>query len=314
MEENMNILVTGGAGFIGSNLVDALIEAGHQVTVVDNVSTGKREYVNRRADFQQMDIQDARLAEVFATSRPEVVFHLAAQINVQTSLQEPGLDADINILGSIRVLELCRRYGVRKIIYPSSAAVYGDPLYLGIKEDHPIKPLSFYGISKYTAEPYIQVYAALYGLDYTILRYANVYGMRQDPQGEGGVISIFLNKMVNGEPPVIYGNGEQTRDFIYIKDVVSANLAAIDRGSRAVLNISTNHSTRIQELAALMSRILGYSGTAIYQEGRPGDIEHSRLAHAEAVKHLNWHPAYSLLQGLTETCEFYKKKLGESIA
>jgi UDP-glucose 4-epimerase len=310
----MNVLVTGGAGFIGSNLVDALIEAGHQVTVVDNLSTGKREYVNRRADFQQMHIQDARLAEVFGASRPEVVFHLAAQINVQTSLEEPGLDADVNILGSIRVLELCRLYRVRKIIYPSSAAVYGDPLYLGIKEDHPIKPLSFYGISKYTPEPYIQVYADLYGLDYTILRYANVYGMRQDPKGEGGVISMFLNKMVNGVPPVIYGNGEQTRDFIYIKDVVSANLAAIDRGSRAVLNISTNRSTRIQELVVLMSRILGCSGTAIYQEGRPGDIEHSRLDHTEAVKQLDWRPAYSLLQGLTETSEFYKKQFGESIA
>lgn len=303
----MNILVTGGSGFIGSHLVDALLEAGHDVVIVDNLSTGKQAYANPKAVFYHMDIHDAELADVFAAHKPEIVFHHAAQINVRTSLRKPLLDANVNMIGSIQVLELCKAYQVRKIIYASSAAVYGNPLYLGIKESHPIKPLSFYGISKYTVEPYIQVYAQLYGLDYTILRYANVYGERQDSMGEGGVISIFVDKMLQGEELVIHGNGEQTRDFIYVKDVVSANLAALTGGSRATMNIGTNRSVRILDMYKLLSQIVGYSAAPIYQESRLGDIEHSLLDNTLAQEQLGWQPQYSLMQGLTATCDYYEK-------
>ncbi|GAB6117189.1 hypothetical protein JCM16816_07860 [Thermoanaerobacter brockii subsp. lactiethylicus] len=201
----MKALVTGGAGFIGSNIVDLLIENGYEVVIVDNLSTGKEEFINKKAIFYKKDIIDEDLCKIFEKEKPDYVIHQAAQIDVQKSIDNPVFDAKINVLGTVNLLECCRKSGVKKVIYASSAAVYGNPEYLPIDEVHKINPISYYGISKHTPEHYFVVYRQLYGLKYTILRYANVYGIRQDPKGEGGVISIFLDKMLKGERPIIFG-------------------------------------------------------------------------------------------------------------
>lgn len=304
----MNILVTGGAGFIGSQIVDALIHAGHRVHILDNLSTGRLENVNPDAVFHQGDMMDHEtLTRVFAAARPEVVMHHAAQIDVQASLTAPLRDAHINILGAIGLLEQCREHSVRKLIYASSAAVYGTPQYLSVDEVHPVKPLSFYGISKHTPEHYMETFGSLYGMDYTILRYANVYGIRQDPKGEGGVVAIFLDRLLEGKQPVIYGSGEQTRDFIYVKDIVHANMAALSKGSRGIYNISCNEQTSINELLREMCRLSGSSSfNPAYAEFRTGDILHSRLDNRAAQRDLEWRPAYTLRDGLQETIDYYK--------
>lgn len=302
----MNILITGGAGFIASHIADACIELGHQVAIVDNMCTGHYEYVHPQAEFHKLDIADPQLTGVFEAFQPEVVIHHAAQIDVRSSISNPLLDANVNILGSIHLLELCKNYGVRKIIYASSAAVYGKPMALGICEDHPIRPLSGYGISKHTVEHYMDVYAHLFGLDYTILRYANVYGIRQDPKGEGGVISIFVDKWLRKNVPVIYGDGEQTRDFIYVKDIVRANLLALTKGSHAIVNIGTDSQTSINELSRIMNIIFEDSIVPTYHKTRPGDIERSCLNNRLAFKMLGWKPKYTLMQGLEEVCGYYK--------
>jgi UDP-glucose 4-epimerase len=302
----MNILVTGGAGFIASHIVDQLIEAGHQVHILDNLSTGKRNHINPRASFYQADLLDEQLTQLFAAILPEIVIHHAAQIDVQTSLKHPLLDAKINILGTIAILEQCRDHKVRKIIYASSAAVYGTPEYLGVDERHPLKPLSFYGISKHTPEHYIETFSTLFGLDYTILRYANAYGIRQDPKGEGGVVSIFVDKLLQEQQPLIFGDGEQTRDFIYVKDIVSANMAALEHGSRSIYNISRNVQTTVVELLQLMCELCNRAYTPKFEPPRSGDIIHSRLDNSAAIRDLGWTPAYNLRQGLQETCDYYR--------
>lgn len=307
----MRILVTGGAGFIASHIVDALIELGHEVTVVDNMRTGRMENVHPQAKLHVIDILHDQLEAVFAQASPEVVIHHAAQIDVQTSLQRPAEDAQINIIGTIKLLEHCRTYGVRKLIYASSAAVYGAPEYLGVDERHPLAPISFYGVSKLTPERYIQVFSELYGLDYTILRYANVYGPRQDPKGEGGVVSIFLGKLLNEEIPLIFGDGEQTRDFIYVKDIVSANVTSLDKGSRAVVNISSNSQITVNDLLRMMCGICGVPFAPHYAAPRAGDIVHSRLDNGLAEKLLGWSPGYSLEEGLRETIGYYRAKSGQ---
>lgn len=303
----MKIMITGGAGFIGSHIVDACIESGHQVAVIDNLSTGQLEYIHPKALFHKLDISDPQLSEVFAVFQPEIVIHHAAQIDVRASIKHPMIDANVNILGSIHLLELCKAYGVRKMIYASSAAVYGIPVSLGITEDHPIQPQSGYGISKHTVEHYIDVYAQLQGLDYTILRYANVYGIRQDPKGEGGVISIFVDKCLNKTAPIIFGDGEQTRDFVFVKDIVQANLAALTKGSGAIINIGTNNETSINDLFRMMNQIFKKTLIPTYQDVRSGDIKNSCLDNRRAFELLGWEPSYTLLQGLAETCEYYRE-------
>ena len=249
----MRILVSGGAGFIGSHIVDRLIELKHHVCIVDNLFTGKEDNINNEATFYKCDITEMeKLKIIFKVEKPEVVIHHAAQIDIQTSLKNPALDAKINIIGTINILECCREFGVRKIIYPSSAAVYGKPKYLPVKENHEVNPISFYGISKHTPEHYIKAYSQLYGIKYIIFRYANVYGERQDPKGEGGVVSIFVDKLLNNETPFIFGNGEQTRDFIYVKDIAEANILALYKGDNEIMNISSNKATTVNELFMLM--------------------------------------------------------------
>ena len=307
----MRVLVTGGAGFIASHIVDRLVKLNHKVSIVDNLSTGKAVNLNENARFYKCDITNIdELMVVFDLEKPEVVIHHAAQIDIQTSLRKPVFDAKNNIIGTINILECCREFGTRKIIYPSSAAVYGEPKYLPVDEKHEVNPMSFYGISKHTPEHYIKTYALLYGFNYTIFRYANVYGVRQDPKGEGGVVSIFVDKLLNNEAPFIFGNGEQTRDFIYVKDIAEANILALHKGDNEIMNISSNKATSVNELFRVMKNIAGSNLKAIHKDVREGDIEHSYLENGMAKEKLGWKVGFELEDGARETVEYYKEVYG----
>jgi len=303
------VLVTGGAGFIGSHLVDRLIHEGCSVSIIDNLSTGSLDNVNKNAKFYEMDIRDSEISRVFEAERPEYVFHHAAQRDVKKSLEDPVSDSDVNIIGTVNILENCRRYDVYKHIYPSSAAVYGMPEYLPLDELHSINPISYYGISKYTPEQYIKVYSDLYGMKYTIFRYANVYGIRQDPKGEGGVVAIFMERLMKGKIPVIYGDGEQTRDFIYVDDIVEANIKALCYGDNETLNISTNIPVSINELYSLIKDMLEIEHDAEHAGERAGDIRYSCLDNSKAMKLLDWKPKYSIKEGLRKTIDYYAKSI-----
>ncbi|MGQ9556723.1 MAG: NAD-dependent epimerase/dehydratase family protein [Desulfurispora sp.] len=297
----MRVLVTGGAGFIGSHTVEALLAAGYQPAVLDNLSRGRRENLPAGIEFYQGDVRDAQtLGRVVEQFQPRAVIHLAAQVDVQTSLGRPDEDMAVNIGGTINLLEACRQYGVDKVVYASSAAVYGDPQYLPVDERHPLRPLSPYGISKHTAEHYLEAYRAVYGVNYVVLRYANVYGPRQDATGEGGVVAIFVDRVRRGQAPVIFGDGEQTRDFIYVRDVAAANLAALRRGDGLVANISTGRATSVSQLYQLFRGLVPAAPPARYAPPRPGDIQHSVLDCRLANKELAWQAAYSLPAGLQD--------------
>ncbi|MBG9941037.1 NAD-dependent epimerase/dehydratase family protein [Brevibacillus formosus] len=301
----MNILVTGGAGFIGSNIVNALLDKGHNVLVLDTFAREMTELKNKYVKNIKMDLLNNSISTVFREFSPEIVFHLAAQVSVQKSMKQPLLDANVNTLGTIAILEQCVKNKVQKIIYSSSAAVYGNPKYFGIDEKHSINPLSHYGISKYASELYVKLYSNLANLDYTILRYANVYGMRQEPYGEGGVVSIFINKILQDQSPVIFGNGNQTRDFIYVKDVVAANMAALTTGSKGVYNISCNAPISVNDLCGIVLKITNKKITPVYKAAKPGDIEHSYLDNRLAYKELCWKPEYNIYEGIKEIYDYY---------
>lgn len=304
----MKILVTGGAGFIGSHIVDRLVTEEHDVVVVDNLSAGSRANVNTGCKFIQADVTAPTLEGIFDRERPEIVFHHAAQIDVQKSVAESLSDARNNILGTLNLLNCCIRYGAKKIIYASSAAVYGTPGYLPIDEKHPVCPVSNYGISKHTPEHYLKVYRELHGLPYTVLRYANVYGPRQGTKGEGGVICIFANRLLAGQPPVIFGDGSQTRDFVYVDDVVSANLRALDRGAGEILNIGSGVQVSVNELYERFKQVTALPIDAVYAGPRPGDIVHSVFDVSRASEVLGWRPQWVLDDGLRKTIEYYKYK------
>lgn len=241
----MKVLVTGGAGFIGSHIVDQLIEEGYEVCIIDNMSHGKKENINKNAKFYKIDIRDKEIINIFKKEKPDYVIHEAAQISVQNSMINPIEDAEINILGSINILEACRKVNVKKIIYPASAAIFGEPEYLPIDESHPLNMISSYGVSKHTVEHYLKVYKELYGINYSILICSNVYGPRQDSSGEGGVVSIFFDKILKGQVPTIFGDGEQVRDFVYVKDVVMANSMMLKTDKCGIYNLCTNTKTTI---------------------------------------------------------------------
>lgn len=300
----MKILVTGGAGFIGSHIVDRLVLEGHETIVIDNLSTGNNAYLPSQVRLYQIDILSLETERVFAEEKPDCVIHHAAQVDVTLSLQDPMLDAKSNILGTLRLLALCRQHQVKKFIYASSCAVYGESDDCSIKEDFDINPISFYGLSKFTPEIYIRLYSSLFGLSYTIFRYANVYGPRQTPKGEGGVISIFTRKMLEGNPIQIFGDGNQTRDFVYVKDVAKANALALTHGDHHILNIGTDTKTSINALFQTISSLTGYTRTPEYLPQRPGDIRFSRLDASEAKRVLGWQPSYSLETGLKETIQY----------
>ena len=304
----MKILVTGGAGFIGSHIVDQLLAIGHRVFIVDDLSTGSLENVNPAADFVRLSVLDSELLELFAREKFAVVYHLAAQTIVASSLEHPDVDARMNVLGTLQVLEGCRLYGVERIVFASSAAVYGDSAELPVPEEAEKRPASFYGLSKLTAENYIQMYNALYGLNYLILRYANVYGERQGDRGEGGVVSIFAGCLNQERLLTIYGDGAQTRDFVYVGDVAAANVqAALTPHTNRVLNISTQTETSVKQLATVFGEIAGCNGEPTYQPARSGDILRSMLRNSAACKALSWQPRIELREGLVRTYQAFRR-------
>jgi len=304
------VLVTGGAGFIGSHVVDALIEVGHEVMVVDDLSTGRRRNVNPKVKFYQIDIRSAELGAIFEHERPECVNHHAAQIDVDHSVDNPLHDASVNLLGSINLLECCRRYGVKKIIYASTGgAIYGEPEYLPCDENHPIRPLSPYGASKYAVELYLHLYRENYGLDYTILRYPNVYGPRQDPFGEAGVVAIFSLQMLMGEEVTINGSGEQKRDFLYIEDCVKANLLCMESGSGEVYNLGTGKGTSINDLFEEIRRLTGYARDPVHGSPKAGEVFRIYLNADKARKELGWTPTVRLQEGLERTLAHFQNQV-----
>lgn len=302
----MKILVTGGAGFIGSHVVDAYIEAGHQVVVVDDLSTGRKGNVNPKARFYELDLNDPGLEDVFAQEHPEVVNHHAAQAAVPRSVEDPLYDARVNVLGMIHLLQCCVRYRVRKVIYASTGgALYGDPKTIPVPEDHPVWPKSPYGVSKYAGELYLHAFQAVHGLPYVILRYANVYGPRQDPYGEAGVVAIFAQRMLSGKQPVIYGDGTQTRDFVYVSDVAQANLLALEGGASLVANIGTGQETSVNEIFRLLARCTGFTDEPQYAPARPGEVYRIALDPRRAEQELGWRPQVPLEEGLRRTVESF---------
>ena len=301
----MKILVTGGAGFIGSHVVDAYLAAGHEVAVVDNLASGSRVNLNPAARFHQADVRDpAALAAVFEAERPELVNHHAAQASVRLSMEDPPADAQVNVIGSLNVLEACRRFGVRKLIYAGTGgAAVGEPKYLPVDEAHPVEPLSPYGANKHAVEHYCALYRANWGLDTTILRYANIYGPRQDPLGEAGVIAVFAGRMLAGEEPIVNGSGEQERDYVYVGDVARANVLALDRGGGRMYHIGTGVGASVNELFDRLARLIGYQRPRRNGPGLPGEVFKIRLSADRAREELGWEPEVALDEGLRRTVE-----------
>lgn len=298
----MRILVTGGAGFIGSHIVDHLIDHRWDVTVIDNLSTGLKSNLNKKARFIPMDIRSTQVLELFRESCFDYVIHQAAQTMVPRSLKEPLYDCDVNIVGTVTILEACRLTGVKKIIFASSAAVYGDAVTVPIKEGAMTCPSSFYGLSKLVIEKYLPLYYQQFGLEYAALRYANVYGERQGDAGEGGVISIFIRQICAKRPVEVFGDGGQTRDFIYVGDIAAANVAAVmATRPEGLYNIGTQTETNINELIAIMSKITGRDVEVRYCPARQGDIYRSALDHSAAVSLLGWQTKTRLYEGLERT-------------
>jgi UDP-glucose 4-epimerase len=304
----LRILVTGGAGFIASHVVDALIEAGHEVAIADNLSTGRRENINPLARFYEVDIRSPELAEVFAGERPEVVNHHAAQMDVRRSVADPLYDADVNILGTLNLLKHTRECGVRKVIYISTGgAVYGEPKYLPCDEEHPVDPLCPYGATKHTVEHYLFMHRQNYGLDYTVLRYPNVYGPRQDPRGEAGVVAIFAGQMLSGQQTVINGSGEQERDFVYVGDCVRANVLAMENGSGEIYNIGCGAGTSVNEIFTLMREITGYERQPVHGPPKLGETFKIYLDASKARRELGWEPRVTLREGLERTVAYFRE-------
>lgn len=305
----MKVLVTGGAGFIGSNIVDALIERGHDVVIVDNMFRGRRENINPKARLYEVSICDEVLKDVFEKERPDIVNHHAAQIDLRRSVDEPMFDAHENILGSINVIVNAVKGGVKKLIYSSSGgAIYGEPEYLPVDEKHPVRPVSQYGVSKYCVEHYIELYSRQNGLNYTVLRYGNIYGPRQDPFGEAGVIAIFARQMMKGELPSIFGPGNKTRDYTHVSDVVAVNLLAMERGDGATCNIGTGAETSDQQIYDAVAEAVGYRETPNYTSVRPGEIQRICLDWSKAKKELGWSPKVSIREGISSTVAYFKEK------
>jgi UDP-glucose 4-epimerase len=305
----VRILVTGGAGFIGSQVADRFVELGHDVAVLDNLSTGSREFVPRAARFYHADLAEAAAVDrCLADFRPEVVDHHAAQIDVRRSVADPVFDATVNILGGIRLLQGCTHHGVRKLIYSSTGgALYGEGRVLPATEDHPINPESPYGASKHTFEHYLYLWKLLHGLDYTVLRYPNVYGPRQNPHGEAGVNAIFIGMMLQGERPRIFGDGEQVRDYLFVEDVVAANEMALNAGGGEIVNLGTGVATSVNQIFRGLRDIIGFVGEPIYEPARAGEVQRIYLDASRAREVLGWQPEVSFAEGLRRTVEWARQ-------
>ena len=300
----MRILVTGGAGYIVSHVAETLIGEGHAVAILHDLSSGQIANVPQGATLYQCDIRGPQLQDVFDEVRPEIVSHHAAQISVRASIDEPRFDASVNVEGSLNVLEAAHNVGVRKILYASTGgALYGEPQYLPCNEEHPIEPMCHYGVSKYTMELYLGLYKRLYGMDYTILRYPNVYGPRQDPHGEAGVVAIFINQMLADKPVTIFGDGNQQRDFVYVGDIARASIAALTEGSGEIVNLGSNIGTSVNQVFDILAAVTDYKREPNYAPARLGEVYQIYLTGERAKKLLGWEPTVSMLEGLQATVE-----------
>lgn len=304
----MKVLVTGGAGFIGSHIVDALLKDGNEVVIIDNLSKGSHDNLNPAATFHPVSITDrVKLNRIFKLEQPDVVIHEAAQTVIARSIRNPVYDARNNILGSLNILDNCVHFDVKKVVYASSCAVYGIPIYVPVDEDHPLNAVSPYGVSKQTVERYLYAYHNIFGLNYSVLRYSNVYGPRQQATGgSAGVVAIFAHQMLSGQQPKIYGDGSKTRDYVYVKDVVHANLLAIESEESGIYNIGTNVETSDQYILDLVSRFCSYDNTAVkYVEERQGEIRSICLNNSRANQVLGWKPDTDLEDGIASTVISY---------
>lgn len=306
----MKILVTGGAGFIGSHISEACLAAGHEVVVMDDLSSGHEANVPDGARFLRMDIRSPEAAEAVRSECPDVISHHAAQMNVRRSVEEPGFDADVNIVGFLNLLEAGRQSGLKRVVFASSGGtVYGEPSVIPTGEDQPRVPLCPYGVSKLTGEHYLEYYRQIYGLSYAALRYANVYGPRQDPHGEAGVIAIFAQRYLADDNPNIFGDGKQTRDYVFVGDVVAANLACVDRPEiHGAFNIGTGVETSVVELSDRLRKIIGTEASAQHAEAKDGEVRRSALDFSLTRETLGWSPKVSLDDGLTQTVAFFRSR------
>jgi UDP-glucose 4-epimerase len=307
----MRIMVTGGAGFVGSHTVDALVAAGgYQVSILDNLSTGKREQINPRASFTQADLRDAATVKAMVErERPEVIVHLAAQMDVRRSVADPSFDAEVNLVGFLNLMEAGRQHGLNRVIFASTGgAIYGEQEAFPCDEEHPRRPVSPYGVAKFATEAYLFFYQVQYGIDFVALRYANVYGPRQDPHGEAGVVAIFCGRILAGQPCTIYGDGGQTRDYVYVGDVVRANLAAIESAVSGAFNVGTGVETDVNQLYAALASAAGSKVPPSYGPARPGEQRRSVISAARAERELGWRPQRTLQDGLARTFNFCKER------
>ncbi len=304
----MRIMVTGGAGFIGSHTVDAFVERSHEVTIIDDLSSGTRERLNPRARFHQADLRDAqRVAEIVEQERPEAIYHLAAQMDVRRSVADPAFDAGVNLVGMLNLMEVARGRGLRRVIFASSGgAIYGEQDVFPCDEDHPCRPVSPYGVAKLASERYLFFYRNEYGIGYTALRYANVYGPRQDPHGEAGVVAIFCGRLLSGGSCTIYGDGRQTRDYVYVGDVAAANVAALEHKADGTFNVGTGIETDVNQLYTELAKLAGVNGEPVYADARPGEQRRSVISPVRIGLELGWQPKIPLRDGLAATFEYFR--------
>lgn len=306
--QRMKILVTGGAGFIGSHLAEAFLADGHEAAVLDNLSSGRRENVPKGARFYHADIRDADVKEVFEEFRPDVLCHHAAQIDVRRSVADPAFDADVNVVGTLRLLELCRLFGARRVLFASTGgAIYGEQEVFPAPETHPTRPVSPYGAAKLSVEVYLHYYGIEHGFHTTALRYANVYGPRQDPHGEAGVVAIFAERLLGGETPVVNGDGAQTRDYVYVGDVVQANRTALTRGLRGAYNVGTGVETSVVDLFDRLNALTGGRAERRHGPAKPGEQKRSCLD-SRRLAEAGWRPSVSLEKGLAETVKWFSSQ------
>ena len=307
----MKILVTGGAGFIGSHTVDALAATGnHQVSIIDNLTAGKRHQINPAAKFYEIDLRDAdAVRRAIEAETPEVIVHLAAQMDVRRSVADPSYDAQVNIIGFLNLIESARQHGLRRVIFSSTGgAIYGEQESFPAPEAHPLHPVSPYGITKLATESYLFFYKVQYGIDYTALRYGNVYGPRQDPHGEAGVVAIFCGRMLEGKPCTIFGDGKQTRDYVFVGDVVRANIAAASSSVSGAINIGTGIETSVNDLYHTLGTVADVTRAPEYAAARPGEQSRSVISPARAAQLLHWHPQVDLAHGLDQTFSYFKER------
>jgi UDP-glucose 4-epimerase len=306
----MRILVTGGAGFIASHVADAFIAAGHEVAILDDLSSGRRENLHPKARFYQLDVQDPAVADVLQRERPDVLCHHAAQMDVRRSVADPTFDARVNIVGLINLMEYGRRHGLKRVLFASTGgAIYGEQETFPAPETHKTEPVSPYGVAKLASERYLFFYFVTYGISYAALRYANVYGPRQNPHGEAGVVAIFCEKLLRGEQPVINGDGTQSRDYVYVGDLVRANLAALDSDFVGAVNLGTGIETDVNTIFRVLARLCGSSTPERHGPAKPGEQRRSVIDNALACRVLGWQPQVSLENGLRQTVDFFRQQL-----